>query len=197
MSVSAAGREPELSFLAGYRPPADRHDELFDRDGSVRPQWSYLVGALHALGAEEFGRRAREARRLLRESGVTYNVYDDPQQGERPWPLDPIPVLITSEDVGRPAENYEYYAGVHSLYLTDLARWRISVVDAVFLFLVAEQEPYLLLPRGLPEREEILAALRGQFLVELVADVPPQRNYDYFVASAFHGGVPLELWRVR
>jgi hypothetical protein len=109
----------------------------------------------------------------------------------------PRAVLITSEDVGRPAENYEYYTGVHALYLTDLARWRIPIEEAVFLFLVAEQEPYLLLPRTLPERDQILAALRAQFLLELVADIPPQRNYDYFVASAFHGGVPLELWHVR
>jgi len=109
----------------------------------------------------------------------------------------PRAVLITSEDVGRPAENYEYYTDVHALYLTDLARWRIPIEEAVFLFLVAEQEPYLLIPRTLPERDQILAGLRSQYLVELVADIPPQRNYDYFVASAFHGGVPLELWHVR
>ena len=109
----------------------------------------------------------------------------------------PRAVLITSEDVGRPAENYEYYTDVHAFYLTDLARWRIPIEEAVFLLLIAEQEPYLLLPRTLPEHDQILAGLRGQFLVELVADIPPQRNYDYFVASAFHGGVPLELWHVR
>jgi hypothetical protein len=109
----------------------------------------------------------------------------------------PRAVLITTEDIGRPAENYEYYTDVHALYLTDLARWRIPIEEAVFLFLVAEQEPYLLIPRSLPEREQILSTLRAQFLVELVADIPPQRNYDYFVASAFHGGMPLELWHVR
>jgi hypothetical protein len=109
----------------------------------------------------------------------------------------PRAVLITSEDVGRPAENYEYYTDVHALYLTDLARWRIPIEEAVFLLLVGEQEPYLLIPRTLPEHDRILAGLRAQFLVELVADIPPQRNYDYFVASAFHGGVPLELWHVR
>ena len=109
----------------------------------------------------------------------------------------PRAVLITSEDVGRPAENYEYYTDVHALYLTDLARWRIPIEEAIFLFLVTEQEPYLLIPRQLPEHDQILATLRAEFLVELVADIPPQRNYDYFVASAFHGGVPLELWHVR
>jgi hypothetical protein len=109
----------------------------------------------------------------------------------------PRAVLMTTEDIGRPAENFEYYAGVHALYFTDLDRWRLSVEDATFLFLVAEMEPYLLIPRTLPERDTLLATLRSRYLLELVADIPPDRNYDYFVASAFHAGVPLELWRVR
>ena len=109
----------------------------------------------------------------------------------------PRAVLITSEDVGRPAENYEYYTDVHALYLTDLARWGLSVEEAVFYFLIAEQEPYLLLPRNLPERDRILARLRGLFHLEAVAEIPPERSHDYFVSSGFHGGVPLELWHVR
>jgi uncharacterized circularly permuted ATP-grasp superfamily protein/uncharacterized alpha-E superfamily protein len=98
MSVSTASRESDSPFLGSYLPTGDRHDEVFDRDGTVRPHWAYLVRALQTLGAEEFARRSREARRLLRESGVTYNVYDDPQPGERPWPLDPMPMLVTSAD---------------------------------------------------------------------------------------------------
>jgi hypothetical protein len=109
----------------------------------------------------------------------------------------PRAVLITTEDIGRPAENFEYYAGVHALYLTDLARWQLPIEDATFLFLVAEMEPYLLIPRTLPEREAILATLRTHYALELVGDVPPEQNVDYFVASAFHAGIPLELWRVR
>jgi hypothetical protein len=109
----------------------------------------------------------------------------------------PRAVLITTEDVGRPAENYEYYAGVPSFYLTDLQRWRIPIEEAVFLLMVSELEPYLLIPKTLPERDQILLTLRASFALELVADVPPDRNYDYFVASAFHGGMPLELWHVR
>ena len=111
--------------------------------------------------------------------------------------LAPRAVVVTSEDVGRPAENLEYYAGVPSLYLTDLERWRVPIERAAFFFLVAELEPYLLIPRALPARDRILETLRSQFLVELVADVPPARNYDYFVASSYHAGVPLELWHIR
>jgi len=39
-----------------------------------------------------------EARRLLRQHGVTYNIYGDPQGMERPWPLDMIPLLVPAEE---------------------------------------------------------------------------------------------------
>jgi uncharacterized circularly permuted ATP-grasp superfamily protein/uncharacterized alpha-E superfamily protein len=38
------------------------------------------------------------ARRLIVENGVTYNVYADPQGRDRPWALDPLPVLLTAEE---------------------------------------------------------------------------------------------------
>ena len=34
------------------------------------------------------------AHRLVRENGITFNVYGDPQGRERLWPLDPIPLVI-------------------------------------------------------------------------------------------------------
>jgi len=111
--------------------------------------------------------------------------------------LAPRAVVITSEDIGRPLENLEFYAGVNALYLTDLERWKIPLERAVFFLLISEMEPYLLLPRSFAEREQLLAPLRARYALELVADIPPDRNYDYFVASGFHGGMPLELWHVR
>jgi uncharacterized circularly permuted ATP-grasp superfamily protein/uncharacterized alpha-E superfamily protein len=79
-----------------YQPLSGVYDEMCAASGELRPHWEYLIRACEALGAEELGRRWLEARRLLHENGVTYNVYDDAQQTERLWPLDPIPVLITS-----------------------------------------------------------------------------------------------------
>ena len=49
--------------------------------------------------ARGFGQRWEQARRLFRENGVTYNVYGDPQGPDRPWELDPIPLLIGQERV--------------------------------------------------------------------------------------------------
>jgi uncharacterized circularly permuted ATP-grasp superfamily protein/uncharacterized alpha-E superfamily protein len=80
-------------FLAGYDPPAAAYDELYERDGSLRPHWAPVMRALSELGPVEFDQRRRETRRMLRENGVTYNVYDD-TPGERLWALDPIPLLL-------------------------------------------------------------------------------------------------------
>src|SRR5262249_34033289 len=80
-------------------------------------------------------------------------------------------VAISTEDVGRPAENIEHYTAVHALYLTDLTRWHLSVASAARLFLDAGMPPYLLLPDG-PELHRILFEELRNFPARLVADVP-------------------------
>jgi len=95
MPDSLAATAPSL--LAGYRPTA-AYDECVTPDGTIRPHWRPLLAALETLGAGEFGQRQREARRMLREHGATYNVYDDPQTAERLWPLDPVPLLMPSAE---------------------------------------------------------------------------------------------------
>ena len=65
------------------RLPAARR-ACYDEMCAARRRAAAALGApdrapLDALGADELGRRWHEARRLLRENGVTYNVYDDAQ----------------------------------------------------------------------------------------------------------------------
>src|SRR5271157_2871358 len=82
-----------------YLPRAGLHDELLADGHQPRPHWNGFLQALTALGLPELTRRWDEARQLIHENGVTYNVYGDPRGMERPWQLDPIPVLISSADV--------------------------------------------------------------------------------------------------
>jgi uncharacterized circularly permuted ATP-grasp superfamily protein/uncharacterized alpha-E superfamily protein len=82
-----------LNLWADYRPPASRYDEMADATG-FRPHWQAFVQALGQLGLGELQRRWREARDLIRENGITYNVYADPRGNERPWALDPLPLLV-------------------------------------------------------------------------------------------------------
>ncbi len=83
-----------------------RYDELLDRDGSIRPHWQPLIEHLAQGGAEVARRSVELTRRLIVENGVTYNVYADPQGRDRPWQLDPLPLLIDA------AEWRELEAGV-------------------------------------------------------------------------------------
>ncbi len=77
--------------------PGD-YDEMLDGDGQIRPHWEYLIRALRSLGRVELERRGVEAAKLLRVNGVTYNVYSDPVGQSRPWQLDPVPLLVSSEE---------------------------------------------------------------------------------------------------
>ena len=46
------------------------------------------------MGEAGFARRWQEGRRVIHENGTTYNVYSDPQSAGRPWPLDPLPLVL-------------------------------------------------------------------------------------------------------
>jgi uncharacterized circularly permuted ATP-grasp superfamily protein len=85
--------------LAAYVPDARRYDELLDDKGLVRPHWQPLIDQLTGDDARAVARRGLErTRRLIVENGVTYNVYADPQGADRPWALDPVPLLLLADE---------------------------------------------------------------------------------------------------
>ena len=90
---------PEADCLASYLPAARRYDELLGPGRAIRPHWRTLIERLTEGDARAVARRALElTRRLIVENGVTYNVYADPQGADRPWALDPIPLVLTSDE---------------------------------------------------------------------------------------------------
>jgi uncharacterized circularly permuted ATP-grasp superfamily protein/uncharacterized alpha-E superfamily protein len=92
--VPPLGADP----AAPYRPRAGTHDELVDEHGEVRPHWAPFLAHLGQLGPEEIGRRWVRAQELIHENGVSYNVHGDIQGMDRPWPLSPVPVVLSTEE---------------------------------------------------------------------------------------------------
>ena len=84
--------------LESYSSDTRRYDELLDGSGDVRAHWRPLIDALASDGADAVRRGVELARRLIVENGVTYNVYADPQGRDRPWVLDPLPILLTAAE---------------------------------------------------------------------------------------------------
>jgi uncharacterized circularly permuted ATP-grasp superfamily protein/uncharacterized alpha-E superfamily protein len=97
--TSAVAAAPSPSPLADdYLPAPGGFDEMRTPSGEPRPHWEYLLGAMKSLGPTGIEDRRREARRLIRDNGVTYNVHGDPQGLARPWNLDLIPLLLRSDE---------------------------------------------------------------------------------------------------
>jgi uncharacterized circularly permuted ATP-grasp superfamily protein/uncharacterized alpha-E superfamily protein len=74
------------------------YGELIGEDGKIKPDWETLFQSFSKLGDEEISNRNSDTLRLLKENGVTYNIYGDPNGLNRPWKLDNIPFLISKED---------------------------------------------------------------------------------------------------
>ncbi len=88
-------------LLAGYAASAAPFDEMLAADGTVRPHWRRFVDGFAALGAEGRAAAAESTRRLLRESGIAFNVYADPDDRRHAWRLDLVPVLIPDPEWDR------------------------------------------------------------------------------------------------
>jgi len=94
MNVQSTKTMPPNSYLLGK----DDYDEMLDSQGKVRPHWSELIQEMEKLGAGEMELRRTEALKLLHENGVTYSTYGDPEGSNRPWQLDPVPLMISGAE---------------------------------------------------------------------------------------------------
>jgi len=86
------------AFRMGYPLPRGSWDEMFGPDGMPRPHAENFFNFLSGLSREEIGRRWDLGLRLIRENGVTYNVYSGNEGLDRPWQLDPLPLMIPAEE---------------------------------------------------------------------------------------------------
>lgn len=86
------------TLLAIYPRSPRRYDEMLAADGSVRPHWKQFLDHLDAVTPEEMRRRLDFSEQRIQENGVTYNVYADPNGADRPWALDPLPLIIPPDE---------------------------------------------------------------------------------------------------
>jgi uncharacterized circularly permuted ATP-grasp superfamily protein/uncharacterized alpha-E superfamily protein len=84
----------EFELWDAYQALGGSYDELKAPADGIRPHWKSFAAAMEQLGGDEIRRRWEESQDLIRQNGVTYNVYGDPRGMDRPWQLDPLPLLI-------------------------------------------------------------------------------------------------------
>jgi uncharacterized circularly permuted ATP-grasp superfamily protein/uncharacterized alpha-E superfamily protein len=97
-SAARVGNPAHARLFAGYKPPAGVFDEMLDASGQVRPHWKAFVDAIDTLGPDALRERQEGAQQLMRDHGVTYNVYAEGRSAERPWKLDMLPLLMSHSE---------------------------------------------------------------------------------------------------
>ncbi len=86
------------SLLANYPRKTDRFDEMLAENGQLRPPWRSFLDHLGSATPAQMRHQLDYVRRRIQENGVTYNVYADPKGADRPWELDPLPMILAQAE---------------------------------------------------------------------------------------------------
>ena len=94
MTRKLTGAPSQLDPVLSYETTPGFYDEVLGPEKQLRPHWQSLAESLTSMGQAGIERRWREGQRLIHDNGITYNVYSDPETTSRPWPLDPVPLMM-------------------------------------------------------------------------------------------------------
>ena len=107
-------------LIAGYAALDDRYDELLDRSGAPRGHWSAFLDALARREGRELAETLSLTERQIREHGITYNVYADEAGVDRPWEIDPLPLILPPDEWAAIESGIEQRAELLNRVLADL-----------------------------------------------------------------------------
>ncbi len=114
-----------------YVPAVPALDEMTEADGSLRNHWRPFVSMLDNLGHDEVHARWDQARRLIRDNGITHNIYGDPEGVARPWKLDLLPLLLPEKQWQTVGEGLQQRARLLNALLADLYGAATSVTSGI------------------------------------------------------------------
>ena len=149
-------------LLRDYRPVAGAFDEMLDGPGTLRQHCEGFVRSVEAIGADEFAARRDNARRAIRENGVTYNVYGDPQGIDRPWELDMVPLIVSAQEWERLERGLAQRARLLNLVLLDLHGPQLLLRRGLLPAPLALANPAFLRPcHGIPVPHDLYLHMLG------------------------------------
>jgi uncharacterized circularly permuted ATP-grasp superfamily protein/uncharacterized alpha-E superfamily protein len=119
-SSAATAARPPRGLAGQYKPAFTERDEMTEPDGALRHHWRPFVSMMDDLGHAEVVSRWEQARRLIRENGITHNIYGAPDGMARPWTLDLIPLLVTNAEWTNVSQSLIQRAHLLNALLTDL-----------------------------------------------------------------------------
>ncbi|MBF0424491.1 MAG: circularly permuted type 2 ATP-grasp protein [Magnetococcales bacterium] len=117
--------------MAGEEVMQPGYREDFGNEGNLQPHWRKFFDFLYAGGPELPQRLEEDARRLLRESGATYNVRMGQVSRRHIWPLDPLPLIVAADAWERLAAGLIQRHRLLTLLLQDIYGPRTCIHEGV------------------------------------------------------------------
>lgn len=147
----------------GFMPATDKptYDEMFDDAGAVRAAYAGYNAWYGAQDHAWLRKQPREAERVFRRTGITFNVYGQGDGEERLIPFDMVPRIITAIEWRKLSRGIEQRVRALNAFLHDVYH-RQEIVRA----------------GKLPER---LLRVNDAYLPEMAGFVPPGGVYTHIV----------------
>ncbi len=98
---------------------------------ALAPLWQRFFDTLGADGWGDLRARQLRVQQRVREDGATYNVYAEPRESNRPWPLELLPFIVSAEDWAVIEQGVQQRAKLLELTLADIYGPQTLLRDAL------------------------------------------------------------------
>ena len=177
MMDNASRSRTVADLILATRPLVDSWDEIRADDNTLHPAWERYFQALGGMSIGELSRRWDEAKHVLRDNGVSYNVYADPRGADRPWQLDAIPQAMDEAEWQELSEGIAQRARLLDALLADIYGAQSCISDGILPAALVFANPGYLLPlQGVVPRG-------GQWLHQYACELARDRQGRWVVLS--------------
>ncbi len=107
--------------MDSYVAPSGEYDEYLDTNGKPRPHWDAAASQLSKIDEGSWQQRHQQLDELIKENGITYNVYQDNQaEHQRQWSLDLLPLMLDAKEIEDLEERLSQRVHLLNLVLEDV-----------------------------------------------------------------------------
>lgn len=159
---------PLSSSLQDYAIHEYAYDETFTIDSEARTHYKILIDRLSNLSAEELHYRQQASDLTFLNQGITFRVYGDDQGGERTFPFDLLPRILTGKEWQHLEDGLKQRMQALNLFLHDIYHEGRIFKDKVVPYgLVASCKAYRKQMRGVTVPHGVYVSICGTDIIRL------------------------------
>lgn len=109
-----------MSLFESYHAHSS-YDEVFNHRGDIKESWKKIVANIENAGIDRLQDMQDDIDWHIEDNGVTFNLYDSNDgNSKRYWNMDPIPLVITSQEWNELKEGLKQRAKLLNLIFKDV-----------------------------------------------------------------------------